>query len=144
MTRLRVFLLIIAVGIVSLRADDLLKIPDFEASKHVGQTVEVRGSVAWVNTSGENFFVDLGGKYPNQKFTAIIRSGTEASRDKDFLQSLMGKEIAIQGIVTLYKGKPGIEITERSQIEKYLPVKWPSPPRDEQPPPPRSAPSKGT
>jgi hypothetical protein len=139
---LRMFLLIIAAGIVSLRADDVLKIADFEFGKHIGQTVEVRGSVASVNTIGEKFYVDLGGKHPNQKFTAIIHSGTEVSRDKDFLHSLIGKEVAIQGLVTVYRGKPAVEITQQGQIEKYLSVAWPKPPPGERPPAPKPAPSK--
>jgi DNA/RNA endonuclease YhcR with UshA esterase domain len=58
----------------------------------------------------------MGGGYPNQSFTGYIPAGSEISGDKQFLQSLVGKEIGIQGRVTLYKGKPEIEVTERSQI----------------------------
>jgi DNA/RNA endonuclease YhcR with UshA esterase domain len=99
------------------QAQDLQVILDSEAAQYLGKNVEVHGVVSGVHTSRRaNSFIDIGGHYPNQSFTGFIPAGSEISGDKQFLQSILGKEIGIRGLVTLYKGKPEIEVTERSQI----------------------------
>ena len=47
-----------------------------DAKAHVGQTVTVEGVVSEVHTaaSGRATFIDIGGRYPNNTFTAVIFS----------------------------------------------------------------------
>lgn len=46
---------------------------DREASKHVGETITVRGVVADVFTSDKgNTFLNFGRRYPNHTFTAVV------------------------------------------------------------------------
>jgi hypothetical protein len=99
-------------------ADDLLVIKDSDASNHIGEQVEVRGTVSSVHTSRkDNSFLNIGGAYPNQTFTGFIKAGTDLSLDAEFIKSLQGKEIGIVGNVQLYKGKPEIVVTEKEQIK---------------------------
>src|SRR5207245_10405506 len=50
-----------------------------EAAKHVGETATVTGAVDGFHQSGKgNIFPNMGGKYPNQSFTAFIPSGSAA------------------------------------------------------------------
>ena len=43
-----------------------------EAAKHVGETATITGTVDGVHQSGKgNIFLNMGGKYPNQAFTAL-------------------------------------------------------------------------
>src|SRR5689334_18678760 len=50
-----------------------------EAAKHVGETATVTDRVDGVHQSGKgNIFLNMGGKYPNQAFTAFIPSSGAA------------------------------------------------------------------
>ena len=50
-----------------------------EAAKHVGETATVTDRVEGVHQSGKgNIFLNMGGKYPNQAFTAFIPSASAA------------------------------------------------------------------
>jgi hypothetical protein len=50
-----------------------------EAPKHVGETATITGTVDGVHQSGKgNIFLNMGGKYPNQAFTAFIPSSSAA------------------------------------------------------------------
>jgi hypothetical protein len=51
--------------------------PPEEAAKHVGETATITGTVDGVHQSGKgNIFLNMGGKYPNQAFTAFIPSAS--------------------------------------------------------------------
>ena len=56
----------------------------------------------------------MGGKYPNQAFTAFIPSSSAAQFSNP--QQYEGKTAAVSGKITLYHGKPEISITNVSQI----------------------------
>ena len=45
-----------------------------EAARHVGQSVTVEGVVSEVHhaASGREIFIDMGGRYPENVFTAVI------------------------------------------------------------------------
>jgi hypothetical protein len=46
-----------------------------EAAKHIGETAIVKDRVDGFHKSGKgNIFLNMGGKYPNQAFTAFIPS----------------------------------------------------------------------
>jgi hypothetical protein len=48
-----------------------------EAAKHVGEIATVTDRVDGVHQSGKgNIFLNMGGKYPNQAFTAFIPSAS--------------------------------------------------------------------
>jgi len=86
-----------------------------EAAKHVGETATITGTVDGVHQSGKgNIFLNMGGKYPNQAFTAFIPSGSAGQ----FLtpQQYEGRTVAVSGKITLYKGKPEIIVNSPSQI----------------------------
>jgi hypothetical protein len=85
------------------------------ASKHLGETVVVRGVVDEVHTSGHNnTFLDLGGRYPNQAFTGVIFSENAGVFPK--VHSLEGKTIDLSGAVQLYHGKPEIILKSSDQL----------------------------
>ena len=88
--------------------------PD-EAAKHVGEAVVVRGKVSQIVLSVNlTTHINFGGVYPNHVFTATIFKVKQTLftgvRDYD------GKDVQVQGVVHLYKGKPEIVLTERAQI----------------------------
>lgn len=87
------------------------------ASSHVGQSVTVEGTVSEVHAarSGKETFIDLGGIYPNQTFTAVIFARSMATVVD--ISGLKGKTVDITGTIQLYEGKPDMIIIARDQIK---------------------------
>src|SRR6516225_4751599 len=80
------------------------------AAKHVGETATITDKVDGVHQSSKgNIFLNMGGKYPNQAFTAFIPAKS-AGQFSDF-QKYDGKTVSVSGKITLYKGKPEIVVT---------------------------------
>ena len=88
-----------------------------EAAKHVGETATITGTVDGVHQSGKgNIFLNMGGTYPNQAFTASI-TARSASKFRN-PQQYEGRIVAVSGKITLYRGKPEIIVTSLSQISE--------------------------
>jgi hypothetical protein len=86
-----------------------------DAKTHVGQTITVEGAVSDVNTVRTGVtFIDLGGKFPDSLFTAVILSD-DAGKFPN-VAALNGKTVDITGKVVLYKGKPQVVLKDASQI----------------------------
>jgi DNA/RNA endonuclease YhcR with UshA esterase domain len=86
-----------------------------DAAKHVGDTCTITGTVDGVHQSGKgNIFLNMGGKYPNQEFTAWIPSSSAAQFPNP--QQYEGRTVSVSGKITLYKGKPEIIVNSPSQI----------------------------
>jgi DNA/RNA endonuclease YhcR with UshA esterase domain len=86
-----------------------------EAQKHVGETATITDRVDGVHQSGKgNIFLNMGGKYPNQAFTAFIPSSSAAQFSQP--QQYEGRTVAVSGKITLYRGKPEIIVNSLSQI----------------------------
>src|SRR6266508_2878531 len=74
-----------------------------EAARHVGETATVIDRVDGFHQSGKgNIFLNMGGKYPNQAFTAFIPSASAAQFSQP--QQYEGRMVAVSGKITLYKG----------------------------------------
>ena len=87
-----------------------------EAAKHVGETAIVTDKVDGVHQSGKgNIFLNMGGKYPNQAFTAFIPSSSAAQFSNP--QQYEGRAVGVSGKIELYRGKPEIVVTSPSQIK---------------------------
>ena len=86
-----------------------------EAAKHVGETAIITGMVDGFHQSGKgNIFLNMGGKYPNQAFTAFIPSASAGQFPNP--QQYEGRTVAVSGKIALYKGKPEIILNSPSQI----------------------------
>jgi DNA/RNA endonuclease YhcR with UshA esterase domain len=87
-----------------------------DAHSHVDQTVTVEGAVSNVHKIPSGItFIDMGGKYPDNTFTAVILAADTAKFPD--MTSLNGKTVDVTGKVQLYKGKPEILLTDTSQIK---------------------------
>lgn len=93
----------------------------YNAQDFVGQTVTVCGYVAQVSTiesiNGQPTYINLGGKYPNHSFTAVIWKKNILSWEGASLQDYHNQLLAITGEVVLYRGKPQIVVYTPKQIE---------------------------
>ena len=86
-----------------------------EAAKHVGETAIVTGTVDSFHQTGKGtIFLNMGGKYPNQAFTAFIPSSSAGQFSNP--QQYEGRTVAVSGKIALYKGKPEIIVNSPSQI----------------------------
>jgi DNA/RNA endonuclease YhcR with UshA esterase domain len=87
-----------------------------EINAHVGQTVTVEAAISDVHTdrSGATF-IDLGGRYPDSGFTAVIFAGDAAKFPN--ASALDGKTVAISGPVQLYQGRPEIILKSADQLK---------------------------
>lgn len=78
------------------------------------------GYVAQVNTiessNGVPTNMNMGGKYPNHSFTAVIWKKNILSFDGANLQDYTHQLVAITGEEVLYKGKPQITVYTPKQI----------------------------
>jgi nuclease S1 len=86
------------------------------ASAYVGQRVTVRGVVSDVHTTRSGTtFIDMGGRYPDNTFTAVIFA-EDAARFSGTAE-LGGRTLEITGAVRLYRGKPEIILRSPEQLE---------------------------
>lgn len=91
----------------------------YEASSHIGENATVCGTVSGgyyaVRSNGEPTFINLDGRYPNQKFTIFIL-GKDRHNFSSPERSYNGKNICVTGFIRNYKGKPQITVSDKSQI----------------------------
>jgi DNA/RNA endonuclease YhcR with UshA esterase domain len=94
-------------------------IPPDEAAKHVGEVITVTGKVVAVSMARRgNTFLNFGGRYPNQVFTAVM---FPASTNRELISKAYqfeGKTVAITGTIQLYRDKPEIILREQAQIRE--------------------------
>jgi nuclease S1 len=87
-----------------------------DAGKYIGKTVTVVDSVNQVYKSKNgDYFLDMGGDYPDNAFTAIIFN-SDASKI-DSVESYEGKIVEITGKVKEYQGKAEIIVNKKEQIK---------------------------
>lgn len=86
-----------------------------EAAKHIGERVIVQGKVTQIVLSVNlTTHINFGGIYPDHVFTVKV---FKAHQDRfPGVDDYEGKIVQVEGVVRLYRGKPEIELTERTQI----------------------------
>jgi hypothetical protein len=66
--------------------------------------------------SSQITLLNLGGAYPNQKITVVIK-GADRNKFKTPPETLFaGKTICVKGPIQIYKGRPEIVVTDPQQI----------------------------
>ena len=87
-----------------------------EVAAHAGETVTVRAAVSEVHTGhGGTIFINMGGGYPDNAFTAVIFASDLAKFPN--ARALQGKTVGISGPVQLYQGKPEIILKTADQLK---------------------------
>ena len=86
------------------------------AKDHVGEVVIIEGAVSEVHhASGRATFIDMGGRYPNNVFTAVIFE-SDAGKFPN-VDALNGKTIHVSGSIRLYRGRPEVILNDPGQIK---------------------------
>ena len=88
-----------------------------DAGAHVGQTITVEGVVSEIHTSASSgtTFIDMGGHYPDNVFTAVIFP--DDARAFPNVGMLNGKTVDVIGPIRLYQGRPEIVLKAASQLK---------------------------
>jgi len=107
---------LLAFGLLSVGQAGGAKLAPEEAAKHVGETASVEGVVVNVGHGKTgNVYLNFGAAYPNEVFTAVIKSESTAVFPE--AEGLMGKTVTVTGVITLYKDKPQIVLEKRGQLQ---------------------------
>jgi hypothetical protein len=114
---IRLLLFVACLDSSALAADPSF-VTDSEAGQHFGEKTIVRGTIEQLKIAkGGAVFLDMGGRYPNQIFTAWIpASAYSVTTDRSWLEALKGKTVDVKGQIQEYKGKPEIRVMDESQI----------------------------
>jgi hypothetical protein len=97
-------------------ARDVATVSPSEAAKHIGEEVVVEGVISDVGYSArsDTTFLNMGGKYPNHIFTAVIFRTAKPLFPE--ARSWEGKKVRIRGVVKEYRGKPEIVLERVDQV----------------------------
>jgi hypothetical protein len=97
----------------SILADEQRVIKDSEAIRYVGKYLEVYGLVVSVTTSPlGTAFINFGREYPNQIFAGFVPADSGITADQ--ITKLQGENAGIVGTIELHKGKPEVDLSDRS------------------------------
>jgi len=87
-----------------------------DAKNHIGDTAIVKGEVSQLSvTKGGQVYFNMGGKYPNNKFSAVILKANVSKFDN--VKDYEGKIVEIKGEIKLYNSKPEIVLEKKDQIK---------------------------
>jgi DNA/RNA endonuclease YhcR with UshA esterase domain len=114
---MRALILALVLTLAAAPALALTIIPPEDCPKHLGETVTIEGTVSEVHhaASGRATFIDMGGRYPNNTFAAVI---FKDDADKfPTVDTLTGKVIDITGRVKDYKGSCEIIVNDPAQLK---------------------------
>jgi len=86
-----------------------------EAGQHTGETACISGRVLRVYTSrSESAFLDFCSNYRDCPFSSVIFASDRAKFGD--LSALNGREVEIQGRISVYNGRPEIVIHDPEQV----------------------------
>lgn len=93
-----------------------------EAGKHVGDSVQLAGTVSEVryfpNGKGAPTLINLDGKYPDQKLTLVIYGESRAKFKADPEKDYSDHKVKVYGRISEFKGRPQIVLYDENQILK--------------------------
>jgi DNA/RNA endonuclease YhcR with UshA esterase domain len=91
------------------------KIKAEDAKNYIAQQDTVVGKIFQVKTTDKVIILDIGDKFPNNPFTAVIfAKDMKAVGD---VSKYEGKTIEVIGVIKKYNGKPQIVVSDANQIK---------------------------
>ena len=101
--------------------EHIAKVEIDSISDHIGDTVKISGKILGYSVLDDRTMVFFGAPYPNQKLTVVLKAGAKGylsaqiqmqGHRESGAKYLKDKKLSAIGVVTLYNGKPEIDITE--------------------------------
>jgi DNA/RNA endonuclease YhcR with UshA esterase domain len=106
------------------RAQQSVKLEDI--ASHVGDSVTVTGKVYGIkyfeSAKASPTLINIGAAFPNQLLTVVIYGEDRKRMELDPEKLFTNADLSITGKVELFKGKPQVVITDKSQLS-VLPAK---------------------
>ena len=96
----------------------------YDAKSHVSDSVKIctkiYGGKYLENSKGTPTFLNAGGYYPNAPLAIVIWADARKEFNNAPEEFYKGKEVCITGKIELYKDKPQIVVTSKSQIVEQI------------------------
>ncbi|WP_207425690.1 hypothetical protein [Pedobacter sp. SYSU D00535] len=111
-------LTVLAFVLFSLNAASQTKIKASDAGKHIGDSVSITETVSGGRylESASLTLLNLGGVFPNQLLTLVIRGEDRAKFKANPEELFKGKTIIVAGKISEFRNRPQITITDPKQI----------------------------
>lgn len=110
---------LVAVALVSSRAENNNIYTAAAGAQHVGEFATVVGKVTEVRQSqAGHVFINLDGNYPNESFTIFVPSTAVDQIGNP--QKLKDHQISVTGKIVIYRDKPEIVLNDSAQLK----VRW--------------------
>ncbi|CAH0129432.1 hypothetical protein SRABI27_03576 [Pedobacter sp. Bi27] len=87
-----------------------------DAAQHIGKNVTICDSVYSAKALDKLILINLGGAYPKELITVVINKEDERKFPSEPSSMFMGNKICVTGIISEYKGKKQILVTDPKQI----------------------------
>ncbi|WP_316799463.1 hypothetical protein [Pedobacter frigidisoli] len=113
MKKLFLFLLFLSAGYIA-KSQTMVLAKD--AAQYVGKTVTICDSVYSTKALDKLTLINLGGAFPKELVTVVINKDDLAKFTSEPSSMYIGNNICVTGLVTEFKGKPQIVVTEPKQI----------------------------
>jgi hypothetical protein len=118
MKQLFIISVIFLLSIVKVSAQGI--VPAKYALKHIGKKVTICDKVYSANSNSNVTLLYLGGDYPEQLLTIIIKAGDLAKFKGHPGTDFKGKDIYVTGVIVSNKGKAQIVVNDPRQIKPLL------------------------
>ncbi|RNL52421.1 single stranded DNA-binding domain-containing protein [Pedobacter jejuensis] len=87
-----------------------------DVSQYVGKNITVCDSVYGTKALDELTLINLGGTYPKELLTIVVNKEDAIKFSSEPASMYLGNKLCVTGIVSEYKGKFQIVVTEPKQI----------------------------
>jgi DNA/RNA endonuclease YhcR with UshA esterase domain len=87
-----------------------------DAAQYVGKNVTICDSVYSTKALDKVTLINLGGNYPKELITVVVNKEDVSKFSSEPASMYLGNNICVTGIVTEFKGKMQIVVTEPKQI----------------------------
>jgi len=111
----KLFLLSLLVSVGYLAKSQTLVLAK-DAAQYVGKTVTICDSVYSVKALDKLSLINLGGAYPKELITVVINKEDQEKFPSEPSAMFMGNNICVTGVVSDFKGKKQIVVTDPKQI----------------------------
>ncbi|MEP7252222.1 MAG: hypothetical protein ABI683_07570 [Ginsengibacter sp.] len=95
-----------------------------DAKNHAGEQVKICTKIysgkSIANSRDTLIFLDAGAAYPASPLRVVIKGSPLKEFKGDILKYYKDKAVCISGTIEMYKGKPEIQITDKSQIIEQM------------------------
>lgn len=95
------------------------RIESNQSSHYIGKLAEICGVVHQVKNIKKQTYINLDGRYPNQKLAILIwNDDLNLIVDKiGRLDKFIGNRVCVKGVIDSYKGTPQINLSDPSNIQ---------------------------